>query len=157
MNEIHTSCIYRKSCLNIPNVIQEDNMNFIQQPPGQRSKGGTAIAIRKEILHKRLTYRTILQVVAREVYLVGKDNNKLNISLPNRPSEGRRQRELLNQLTTPLILKGNIITYCPLQGSEKISTRKKMLEKIHDKYNLFCYKTCHKLVNAINFLKIETT
>ena len=36
--------------------------------PGQRSKGVTAVAIKKEIAHKRLIIRTTLQVVVLEVY-----------------------------------------------------------------------------------------
>ena len=37
-------------------------------PPGQRSKGGTGVAIKKEITH----IRTNIQVVGLEVYLIGK-------------------------------------------------------------------------------------
>ena len=45
---------------------------FVATPPGQRSKGGTAVAIKKDITHKRLSGRTTIQVVALEVYLIGK-------------------------------------------------------------------------------------
>ena len=37
--------------------------------PGQRSKGGTAVKIRKEIAHKRPNIRTTFQVVLRFEYL----------------------------------------------------------------------------------------
>ena len=33
-------------------------------PPGQRSEGGTALAIKKEIVHKKINIRTALQAVA---------------------------------------------------------------------------------------------
>ena len=36
-------------------------------PPDQKSKGGTAVAIKKEIAQKRLNIRATLQVVALEV------------------------------------------------------------------------------------------
>ena len=39
---------------------------------GQRSKGGITVAIKKVIKHKRLNIRTTIQVVALEVYLIGK-------------------------------------------------------------------------------------
>ena len=41
-------------------------------PLGQRSKGGTAIAIKKERAHKRLIIRTALQAVVLEVYMICK-------------------------------------------------------------------------------------
>ena len=58
-------------------------------PPGQRSKGGTTKAIKKEKAHKRLNIRMALHVVALEIYMTGK-GNVLNISTPNRPDDGGR-------------------------------------------------------------------
>ena len=61
---------------------------------GQRSKGKTAVAIKKKIAHNRLNIRTTLQAVALEVYMSGeKKDNMLDISTPNRPSDrGRYER-----------------------------------------------------------------
>ena len=54
----------------------------------QRRKGGTAIPFRKEIPHKRLIIRTILQIVALEVYLAKKGQKKYaQYVSPNRPGE----------------------------------------------------------------------
>ena len=52
-------------------------------PPSQRSKEGTAIAIKKEIAHKSFNIKTALQVVALEVYMKGKEkkDNMLNSSI----------------------------------------------------------------------------
>ena len=56
-----------------PKYNQERKCEFYTtDSPGQRSKGGAAIAIKKEIIRRRPNIRTILQVVALEVYLAGK-------------------------------------------------------------------------------------
>ena len=39
-----------------------------------------------------------------------------------------------------MVLQGDFNTYNPLWGSEKISKRKRMLEKILDRYNLLTKK-----------------
>ena len=46
-------------------------------PPSQRSKGRTAVTIKKEIAYKRLNIRTILYLVALEVYMAGKSKRKI--------------------------------------------------------------------------------
>ena len=45
---------------------------YVTTPWGRRSKGGTAVAIKKDITHERLNIKTPIQVVVLEVYLVGK-------------------------------------------------------------------------------------
>ena len=44
---------------------------YARIPPDKRSKGGTSVAIKKEIARKRPNIRTILQI-GLEVYLLGK-------------------------------------------------------------------------------------
>ena len=59
------------------------NVNYFKSPPGQRSKGETAIAIKKEIAHTRLIIKTALQEVALEVYMTGKGKRTIcSIYLP---------------------------------------------------------------------------
>ena len=41
-------------------------------PLGHRSKGGTTVAIKKEIAHKRLNIRKTHQAVALKVHMAGK-------------------------------------------------------------------------------------
>ena len=54
-------------------------------PLGQRSKGGVAIAIKKEISHKRLNIRTTLQAIALEIQSMGKGKRIIcSIYLPPR-------------------------------------------------------------------------
>ena len=45
---------------------------FYATAPPDQSKGGTALAIRKEIIHRRMNIRSILQVVTLLTYLIGK-------------------------------------------------------------------------------------
>ena len=60
-------------------------MIFIQQSlQSQKSKGGTAVAIKKEIAHKALNIKTTLQVVALEVYLVGKRKRTIYLKYPQK-------------------------------------------------------------------------
>ena len=47
-------------------------------------------------------------------------------------------RDLLEQLPAPMIVLGDFNAHNPLWGSEKTSTRGRMLEKIQDKFNLLC-------------------
>ena len=54
-----------------------------KDPRGKRSKGGTAVAIKKDITHKRLNIRTTIQVVALAVYLIEKGKRTVfSIYLP---------------------------------------------------------------------------
>merc|ERR1711976_637296 len=46
--------------------------------------------------------------------------------------------DLLEQLPAPLILLGDFNAHNPLWGSEKMSTRGRILENILDKFNLLC-------------------
>ena len=65
-------------------------MNFMQQSHQDKE----AIAIRKEVLHKRrLVIRTILQMEALDVYLAKKkENNMLNIFFNRLGEEGIYER-----------------------------------------------------------------
>ena len=68
---------------------------------------GTAIAIRKEISHKRLTTRTTIL----EVYVVRK-RTRCSIYLP--PIDQATEEDMRNhleQLPTPMILLGDFIAY----------------------------------------------
>ena len=47
-------------------------------------------------------------------------------------------RDLLEQLPAPMILLGNFNAHNPLWGSEKMSTRGRMLDKMPDRFNLLC-------------------
>ena len=78
-------------------------------PLGLRSKGGTAIVVRKDINHNRLNLRTTLQVVALEICLVGRGKRILcSIYLP--PTDQITEEELidlLEQLPAHMILLGD--------------------------------------------------
>ena len=71
---------FQPSCICLQKVMLENVMYNLERKynfyatisPGQTIKWGTAVAIRKEIAHKRLNIRTTLQVVVLEVYLVEK-------------------------------------------------------------------------------------
>ena len=75
-------------------------------------------AIKKEITHKRLNVRTTIQVVALEVYLIGKEKKTVcSIYLP--PTDQvteEHKRDLLEQLPAPMILLGDFNTHNPLWG-----------------------------------------
>ena len=49
-------------------------------------------------------------------------------------------REILKQLSAPMILLRDFNAHNPLWESKKISTRGRMKEKIFDRYNLLCIK-----------------
>ena len=112
------------------NAIWEKIRILCKTPPGQRSKGGTVVAIKKEITHKRLNKRKTIQVVALEVYLIGKRMRTVySIYLP--PTDQvteENMRDVLEQLPTPMILLGDFNAHNPLWGSEKINTRGRMVE-----------------------------
>ena len=59
---------------------------------GERSKGGTAVAIKNKIAHKRLNIRTVLHAVALEVNMTRKGKRTICLIYlpPNRPSYRRR-------------------------------------------------------------------
>ena len=69
-------------------------------PPGQRSKGGAAVAIKKEIAHKRPNIRTTLQAVVLEVYMAGKIKRTIcSIYLPSTDQvTDKDMRDLLEHL-----------------------------------------------------------
>ena len=142
MNRHHPSCVCLQEVM-----LENNNYNLGREyefyaavPLGLRSKGGTAIAVRKDIHHNRLNLRTTLQVVALEICLVGRGKRTLcSIYLP--PTEQVTEQELidlLEQLPAPLILLGDFNAHNPLWGSEKMSTRGRILENILDKFNLLC-------------------
>ena len=62
---------HHPSCVCLQEVMLEYEFHAAV-PLRLRSKRGTAIAVRKDINHNRLNLRTTLQVVALEIYLVGK-------------------------------------------------------------------------------------
>ena len=74
MNRLQLSYIFLKEVVlkNVKYNLGREYNFYATVLPGQRSKGGTAVAIRIEIPHKRLNIRTTLQAVALDVYLVGK-------------------------------------------------------------------------------------
>ena len=142
MNRHHPSCVCLQEVM-----LENNNYNLGREyefyaavPLGLRSKGGTAIAVRKDIHHNRLNLRTTLQVVALEICLVGRGKRTLcSIYLP--PTEQVTEQELidlLEQLPAPLILLGDFNAHNPLWGSEKMSTRGRILENILDRFNLLC-------------------
>ena len=87
-------------------------------PPGQRSKGGTVVAIKKDMTHKRLNIRKGTRTVC-SIYQPSTDQ-----------VTEEDMRELLEQLPAPMILLGDFNAHNPLWGSEKISTRGKIMKKI---------------------------
>ena len=48
-------------------------------------------------------------------------------------------RDLLEQFPAPIFLQGDSNTHNPLEGSEKMSKRGRMMEKILDRYNPFVH------------------
>ena len=76
----------------------------------------TAIAVRKNITHNRLNLRTTLQVVALEVYLVGRGKRTLcSIYLPPTDQVTEEElRDLLEHLPAPMILLGDFNAHNPL-------------------------------------------
>ena len=74
--------------------------------------------------------RTIIQVVALENYLVGKGKRTVcSIYLPPTDQVTEEDtRDLLEQLPTPMILLDDFNAHNPLYGSEKMSTRRRMME-----------------------------
>ena len=154
--------IFQLSCICLQEVMLE-NLSIIQErkydfqaiiPLEQRSKGGTAVAIKKEIAHKRLNIRTTLQVVTLEVQLVGE--NKITICSIYLPPTDQVTEEdmtdLLEQFPTPMILLGDFNTYNPLWRNKKTNTRGRILEKILDTYNHLCLngkeETQYKIFNS---------
>ena len=85
MNRHHPSCVCLQEVM-----LENNNYNLGREyefhaavPLGRRSKGGTAIAVRKDINHNRLNLRTTLQVVALENCLVEREKRTLcSINLP---------------------------------------------------------------------------
>ena len=65
-----------------------------------------------------------------------KKDNVFNISTPNRPVTEEDLRDLLEQLPAPMILLEDFNAHNQLWGSEKMSTRERVLEKILERYNL---------------------
>ena len=111
---------------------------YATTPPSQRSKGGTAVAIKKKITQKRLNIRTTIQVVALEVYLIGKGKRTVcSFYLPLTDQMTKEDmRDLLEQLPAPMILLGDFNTHNLLWGSEKMYTRGRMMEKVLIRYNI---------------------
>ena len=94
----------------------------------------------KKIAHKRLNIRTIFQAVALEFYMAEKRKRTIcSIYLPLTDLVTEKDmRDLLKQLPAPMILLGDFNAHNSLLGSKKMSTRKRMLEKILNRFNLNC-------------------
>ena len=85
---------HQPSCLCLQEVMLENDKYrprreykfYATIPSGQRSKGGTAVDINKEITHKRVNIRTTISegLPGRK----GKEVNMLYIFTPNRPGDG---------------------------------------------------------------------
>ena len=142
INNIQPSCIYlQEIMLNNNNYsIERRYKLYVSIPLRQRSKGGVAIAIKKEISHKRLNIRTTLQAIALEIQPMGKGKRTIcSIYLP--PQDTIREediRELMNQLPTPIIMMGDFNAHNTVWGGDKTSARGKLIEKIIDDYDLLC-------------------
>ena len=92
-----------------------------QIPPGSEKQGRDC---KKEITHKRLVIRTTIQVVALEVYLIGKGMRtvcSIYLPLTDQVTE-ENMRDFLEQLQAHILL-GEFNTPNPLWGSKKMSTR----------------------------------
>ena len=55
------------------------------------------------------------------------------------PATEEDMRDLLEQFPAPIFLQGDSNTHNPLEGSEKMSKRGRMMEKILDRYNPFVH------------------
>ena len=102
------------SCICLQEVILENDKYNLERlykfyattPPGRRSKGGTAVAIKKDITQKRLNIRKTIQVVSLEVYLIGK--GKRTVYFIYLLSTEEDMRELLGQILTDTIHYGEV-------------------------------------------------
>ena len=108
-------------------------------PRVREAREGTAFAIKKDIKQKKLNIRTTIQVVALEIYLIGKWKITVcSIYLPTTDQVTEADmRDLLEQLITPMILLGDFNAHNPLWESENVSTKGND-KKILDRYNLLC-------------------
>ena len=96
---------------------------------GRRGKGGTVVAIKKDITHKTLNIRPTIQVVALEVYLIGKGKRtvcSIYLPLTDQVTE-EDMRNLLEQHSAPMILLEDSNAHNPLWGSKKMSTSRRMI------------------------------
>ena len=87
-------------------------------PPGQRSKGGTAVAIIKEIAHKRLNIKTTLQAIVLVVFMAGKRRRTIYLPVAELVTE-ENKRDLLEQLSAHMILLEDCNAHNPLWGKKK--------------------------------------
>ena len=86
---------------------------------------GEAVAIKKDITHKRLNIRTTIQLVALVVYLIGKGKGTV-CSIYLSPTDQVPEKDMVDlqeQLPAIMILLGDFNAHNPLWGSNKISTR----------------------------------
>ena len=97
--------------------------------PRQRSKKGTAVAIKKEITHRRLNIRTTNQVGTLEVHLIEKGKRAVcSIYLP--PTDQVTEEDMREfRLPAPMILLGDFNAHNPLWGREKMNKRGRMMLK----------------------------
>ena len=79
INNMQPSCIcLQEIMLNNPNYIIDRKYDlYATILPGQRNKGGAAIAVRKDIPHSRLNIRTTIQAIALEIQPMGKSKRTL--------------------------------------------------------------------------------
>ena len=79
-------------------------------------------------------------MVALQVYLIGKGKKTVcSTYLPQTDQVTEEDmRELLEQLPAPMILLEDFNEHNPLWGSQKMSARGRMMERVLDRYNLMC-------------------
>ena len=145
MNRFQPSCICLQEILlkNVKYNIGREYKLYAIISLGQRSKGGTTVAVKKEIAHKILNTRTTLQTVSSSGGLNGsekKKDNMINISPSNRPSDRGRYEKSPGTAPSTYDLLGDFNVHNPLWRSEKMIIKGRMLEKILDRFNLLCLK-----------------
>ena len=105
MKKIQPSCVcLQKSC-----NLESDMEFYATARLNQKSRGGTAIRIRKKT-HKILIIIRTIRVVVLEVYQTRKRKHMLNTSPPNRTDERGRHERSAGQATYTLDASGRL--YC---------------------------------------------
>ena len=111
------------------------------QQPRSENKGRTTIAIKKKITHKRLNIKTTIQVVALEVYLIGKRKRTVcYISTPNRPGDRGRYERTPGAAPSTYDPAGRFQRTQSTMGKRENEHKRENDEKILDRYNLLCIK-----------------
>ena len=124
MNRFQPSCICLQEILlkNVKYNIGREYKLYAIISLGQRSKGGTTVAVKKEIAHKILNTRTTLQTVSSSGGLNGsekKKDNMINISPSNRPSDRGRYEKSPGTAPSTYYTAGRLQSTQSIMGSEK--------------------------------------